>query len=283
MKDVRGGAGPGVARGRVLVDPPLSGARNMAVDHALADGLPADSGVLRFYRWEIPTISFGRNQRARGAYRADAIREAGVGLVRRPTGGRAVLHHLELTYAVVLPLRAYGGLRQTYRLVNEGLVEGLRALGVPARVSEGGTFALPPEAGACFAAPAEGEVIVEGRKLVGSAQARVEGSLLQHGSLLLAGDQARVRRFEEAQGTDSENGPGADGTGSPTPAVEPFTTLDQVLLPLPEWGQLVQALARGVTGVLGGEWVPSEVTPSEAEVAERLLDRYQSSDWIWRR
>src|SRR5690606_17502269 len=101
-----------------------------------------------------------------------AVASRAVDFVRRPTGGRAVLHDRELTYAVVVPHRALGGPRAAYRAINEALVMGLRALGVDASVSERGRV-LPPDAGPCFQVAAPGEVVADGRKLVGSAQARL--------------------------------------------------------------------------------------------------------------
>ncbi len=243
----------------------------MATDHALARRLGEGEAVLRFYQWEVPTLSFGRNQRARGAYREEDIRGAGMDLVRRPTGGRAVLHHQELTYAVVLPLRTLGGLRDVYRKVNEGLVLGLTRLGVPAAVSGATGTALPPEAGACFQAPAEGEVVVGGRKLVGSAQARVEGALLQHGSLLLAGDQRRAEVLDGSGANQAQETSGA------------YVTLSEVLAEPPELSSLIRELAQGVGEVLGGEWRRAEPTSEEETVAEELRKRYESPDWTWRR
>ena len=96
---------------RVLIDPPMAGLENMARDHALAEELEAGHAVLRLYRWDRPTVSLGRNEPGK-CYDTDRARECGIPFVRRPTGGRAVLHSDELTYAVVAPLRALGGLRQ---------------------------------------------------------------------------------------------------------------------------------------------------------------------------
>ncbi|HKJ02543.1 MAG TPA: hypothetical protein VJ997_08815, partial [Longimicrobiales bacterium] len=177
----------------ILDDEPRTGSRNMAVDHALARCLRAGEGVLRFYAWSRPTISFGRNEPAKGVYDPQAAAREGLGLVRRPTGGRAVLHAGEVTYCAVLPVRALGGLRSAYVRINEGLVHGLRALGVAAEVSRGGAV-VGPDAGPCFQVPAPGEVTLGGRKLVGSAQVRMGEAILQHGSLILDGDQAPLAR-----------------------------------------------------------------------------------------
>ena len=139
----------------------------MALDHALAEGLHQGEGVLRFYAWDPPTISFGRNEPADGLYDRSAAAAEGLGFVRRPTGGR---------------------------VIHEGLIDGLRSIGVPAGVAEGGSV-LAPDAGPCFQAPAPGEVVAGGRKLVGSAQARVGGVTLQHGSVILRGNQDALTRL----------------------------------------------------------------------------------------
>lgn len=239
----------------------------MALDHALALERPEGGAVLRFYRWERPTVSLGRHEPVRGRYRLEAAEAEGVVFVRRPTGGRAVLHHRELTYSVVLPLRALGGLRNAYRRINRGLLRGLAELGAPATLAESGGTGLSPSAGPCFRAPAAGEVTSGGRKLVGSAQARVGSSLLQHGSLLLAGDQGlldRLRRESPAEG--------------PAPA-----TLEGVLGRIPPWGDLTEALARGLEEELGGGWEAGLPADAEEAAAAELLNRYESPEWTWRR
>ena len=185
---------PARLRWRLLRDDPLPGARNMALDHALALTLREGAGVLRLYGWSRPTVSFGRNEPASGVYDAGSGDSRGLDFVRRPTGGRAVLHEHELTYSVVVPLRALGGPREAYRRINEALAAGLSALGVDVEVAERGT-AHRPDAGPCFQEAAPGEVVVNGRKLVGSAQARVGPALLQHGSIVLRTDQSALERL----------------------------------------------------------------------------------------
>ena len=164
-------------RWRILVDPPSSGPHNMAVDHALAACSSPGKAVVRIYRWSCPTVSFGRNEPARDRYDRAAGHSAAIEFVRRPTGGRAVLHDRELTYAVVLPCPTTGGLRETYGLIHRGLVEALCSLGVPAAMAAGRGLSVGPDSGPCFDEPAPGEVTVAGRKLVGSAQARLEGGV----------------------------------------------------------------------------------------------------------
>ena len=268
--------GAGVLVWRVLVDEPLTGAANMARDHALATLGRAGAGTLRFYRWNPATLSFGRNEPVTVGYRELLCRHPEMGVVRRPTGGRAVIHDREMTYSAVVPVRAFGGLRMAYRKINEGLVVGLRRLGVEASWATG--RALPPESGPCFLEPAEGEVVVGGRKLVGSAQARIGGTILQHGSLLLVANQEalfadgqRERRGLDGQGERVVKGPRRP------------VTLAEVLGEVPPWGRLVAALAAGFEHVLGGSWDRGAMTGSEAALAAQLETRYGSQEWTWRR
>lgn len=261
----------GPARWRVLREPPTPGPRNMAVDEAVARHVEPDRGVLRLYQWAVPTVSFGRNQVAVGRYSADAARRLGVDVVRRPTGGRAVWHQEELTYSVVLPLKSFGGIREAYAAVHEGIVAGLRALGVPAQVArDTGPVPGPAGDGTCFIGPAPGEVVVGGRKLVGSAQVRVRRALLQHGSILLEGRQDRLRRVA-AEGIP----PGDEADTS--------ATLSEFMAGPPRAEDVAEAVAEGLRETLGGDWEGGGLTPPEAETASGLVERYASSEWTWRR
>jgi len=172
-----------------------SGAENMAIDAELldrADGTGAS--FLRLYRFDPPCLSLGRNEPA-ARYDHTEIARRGLDVVRRPTGGRAVWHEHEVTYAVAAPLAAFGSLRNAYYTVHERIAAALRSLGAGATLAPH----QPPPSGrvdqpaSCFATPAGGEVLVAGRKLVGSAQVRKRSAFLQHGSILLDGSQEIVR------------------------------------------------------------------------------------------
>ncbi|MGW8264895.1 MAG: lipoate--protein ligase family protein [Longimicrobiales bacterium] len=252
-------------RWRILVDPALRGFENMARDHALATSLEDGEGVLRLYRWDPPTISFGRNEPSRGRYRDDVAREEGVGFVRRPTGGRAVLHHRELTYALVFPLEASGGLKASYRRINQGLLAGIQALGAEAELAAASGRSLPPDAGPCFRHPAEGEVTALGRKLIGSAQVKIGRAVLQHGSIILDGDQEFLRRVRG----DAEE-------------LSPPATLKSLLGIVPELDGLAGALQRGLAAVLGGSWEAGGFRENEKRAAEALEDHYLDPGWTWR-
>jgi len=249
----------------IIQEEPQPGPLNMALDHAMAESAGPGQGVLRLYGWRPHTVSFGRNEPARGVYDVGVAEREGLAFVRRPTGGRAVLHAHEVTYCAVLPVGAFGGLREAYVRINQGLVEGLRALGCPAEVALGGK-ALPPHAGPCFQAPAPGEVVLSGRKLVGSAQVRIGDAILQHGSVILGGDQSALARL---------TGAGAD------PA--PPATLESVAGPRP-WREVAEALATGLGLALGGAWSQGEVTPQDEAAALRFAqERYATDAWTWRR
>lgn len=169
------------------------GATNMALDEALLAGVDRgdSSPTVRVFGWLPPTVSVGHSQDAEAELDLDACARAGVGVVRRPTGGRAVLHAGELTYSVVgpsgeAPLGAT--ILETYRAIGEALVAGLGALGVQAGLEETGTDPGIRRGGAsapCFVSSGRFEVVVAGRKLIGSAQRRVGRGVLQHGSLLI--------------------------------------------------------------------------------------------------
>ena len=172
-----------------------SGAENMAIDASLlAESDATGRAFLRLYRFDPPCLSLGRNEPA-DQYDRATIARLGLDVVRRPTGGRAVWHEHEVTYAVTAPVAAFGSLRGAYRAIHERLVVALRSLGADA------TLALhrpPPSStvgdhpASCFATHVGGEILVAGRKLVGSAQARKRNAFLQHGSILLDGSQAVV-------------------------------------------------------------------------------------------
>jgi len=163
----------------------------MAADEALLDRVVRSGGAfLRLYRWDPPTLSIGRNQ---------PIAAAGIPTVRRPTGGNAVWHEHEVTYAVAAPIGLFGSVRNAYGEIHARLATALRSLGVDASLAPNRPT-VPPSDGptSCFAMPVGGEIVVHGRKLVGSAQVRKRDAFLQHGSILLDGSQ------EEATGGTGE-------------------------------------------------------------------------------
>jgi lipoate-protein ligase A len=253
---------------RLLCDEPLTGARNMALDHALAVSLGEGTAVLRLYRWSRPTVSFGRHEPARDVYDRTLGAALGLDFVRRSTGGGAVLHEGELTYAVVVPLRALGGPRTAYRRINEALAAGLRTLGADVAVSEHG-LVRRPGAGPCFQAAAPGEIVARGRKLVGSAQRADRHALLQHGSILIESDQSLVAALQTVRAAD----PADDG------AIGLATLLGRA----PDPGELVEAVRAGFEQVLGIRLCASVLTGEEQARVAQLERHYGADTWTWRR
>lgn len=279
---------------RFLDSPVLRGAENMAHDQALFESVQ-DGGtpVLRFYRWAPACLSLGRNQvvaRREAVERATAAR--GFDLVRRATGGAAVLHDRELTYSVAVPVGPLGSPRETYLAINRALVVGLRRVGVAAEVAGGARAGYPAGTGSrsstgagatplvawdnpCFQAPAPGEVVVGGLKLVGSAQRCERRTLLQHGSILLAGDQGVVAECLAGEPIGAPAGRTGAATG--------FTTLAALLDPLPTHTELVAALTDGFETALGLELRPDSLTRAEEARIGPLTAHYESPEWTWRR
>ncbi len=188
------------------------GAYNMALDLALAESVrnKTSGPVLRFYDWEQPTISLGYNQDAE-QLDLEACRQAGVKVVRRPTGGRAVFHYNEFTYSVIAlqddPLLG-GPVLNTYRTIAQALVMGLKQLGIESELQRSQSAgASVKDSPLCFAAAGRYEITASGKKILGSAQRRIQGMILQQGSLLLAQDQNLApfyRQGVEANATTAE-------------------------------------------------------------------------------
>ena len=184
-----------ISEWRLLIDADgRSGAENMAVDQALLDEADrSGASALRMYRWQHACLSFGRNEAAALQYDRPRLERLGIDVVRRPTGGGAVWHEHEVTYAVAAPIETFGSLREAYSAIHERLAAALRSLGVDASVAPARSPASPPtRPPACFAMPVGGEILVGGRKLVGSAQVRQRRAFLQHGSILLGGSQEMI-------------------------------------------------------------------------------------------
>jgi lipoate-protein ligase A len=185
---------------RFIDSGPNIGAYNMAVDEELLARAQAGEKipVLRFYSWDPSAVSIGRFQKIEEAVNAEACKLRGIDIVRRITGGRAVLHSRELTYSIIaraddplFPTNVLG----TYKVIAAGLLQGLKDLGIPAEmVSRASRNAVLVKKKikdpACFSSPSWYEIVVNDKKIIGSAQRRLSGAFLQHGSILLEHDTA---------------------------------------------------------------------------------------------
>lgn len=246
---------------RLLITDPAPGAWNMAVDEAVGRAVAAGESppTLRFFRWHPPCLSLGFNQPYAVADEA-FCKAHGLDITRRPTGGRAVLHHHELTYSVAVPLGFPPfprDLQGCYRLICQALIAGLREIGVVAHLSSAPENLIPPKSAApCFIQPASGEIVVAGRKLVGSAMRRLGSAILQHGSLLLD--------------WDSQLQAGALGLASDHSLRPAVVTLSDLLGQVPPWETLVAALTAGFSATLEAELGRGELTEKERAMAQHL-------------
>jgi len=257
---------------RVIIDSPRGGSWNMGVDEALLRGAGAAwPYTLRLYRWRTPTVSLGYAQPWREGFDADVGRRIGVALVRRRTGGRAVIHADELTYSVVGPATCgpfAGGIQPTYRAVAEGLLVGLRSLGADVALVRHRGRRARAEPGACFGARSRYEIAARGRKLLGSAQRRERGRVLQHGSLPLGRPCARQWAVLGPSGAAAA----ADSIG-----------LWEVLPRRPGLSVLARSLARGLAIVLGLEVARASLSRLERRMAQACARRYRDPRFTYRR
>lgn len=181
---------------RLIVDDPLDGALNMAIDEAILESVAREDSAptLRLYSWDPACLSLGYAQRATDAD-PDRLSERGWTLVRRMTGGRAILHVDELTYSVTLPLAhplAAGGITESYRRLSAALLAAVNAIGLEAAADKQADRAPGRPGPVCFEVPSDYEITASGRKLIGSAQVRRGTVMLQHGTLPLTGDVTRI-------------------------------------------------------------------------------------------
>lgn len=256
---------------RVIVDGAEDGAWNMAVDETLLEGEASPTDwTLRFYGWRRPTVSLGYLQRWGDGFDVEAGRTTGVALVRRPTGGRAVLHADELTYSVAGPTESgplSGGVLAAYRVIAGALCRGLQRLGVAAELARAPARADGPTGGACFASRSRYELLVDGRKLVGSAQRRRNGRLVQHGSMPLGRPDPRLWR--------------ALGPSGPA-ALRQTVGLASLLAEGPSRRRLVGVLAAEVAEALGLPARFGRLSVAERRRARNRLRRYASPAWTRR-
>ncbi len=257
---------------RLLVTEPIDGARNMALDEALflSRSIGAGPPTLRFFAWEPPTLSLGHGQRLDARIDLEAAARMGIRVVRRPTGGSAILHEgvdLELTYSVVAAEGDFDGaadLLGTYRWIGAALAAGLRRLAVPVEmvpVQPSDPSSMPAF---CFARTGSYELEVAGRKLVGSAQRRQGAGFLQHGSVMLGADPERLRRVFRGD---------ADPLGG-------MTTLEAVLGHRPSFQETWEALVDGFRETHQLELVPGSLTPDETALTESLTrEKYATAAW----
>lgn len=251
-----------------------AGPTNMGVDEALAT-LCRDGATLRFYAWEAPTLSIGYSQCSSEIDLA-ACRKSTVYLVRRPTGGRAVLHQQELTYSLILPMRppwTTFSIAESYRRINVCLLRGLELLGLEVRVGRRPRQVKGALSPFCFAAISQHEVLVGRKKVIGSAQRRFPTALLQQGSILLDFDPAGI--LDLLRPAERAAAAGALGT---------VGSLREALGRLPNRLEVETAIRGGFAREMGVEFVEGELRPEEFRLSVELATtRYASENWTFRR
>ena len=265
---------------RLLITPPAHGAWNMALDEAILEHIGrGDSAVtLRLYAWDPPCLSIGHAQPF-----ADVdltrLRERGWEVVRRATGGRAILHTDEITYSVIAPNdepRLAGTVLESYNRLAQALLLAVKELELPVEMKEGkannGSVPNP----VCFEVPSTYEITVAGKKLIGSAQARKKEGVLQHGSLPLVGDLTRICQalvFESEAARESAS----------KRLLERATTVESALGRQVSWEAAAQAFIHAFETQLGLSLIKGELSESESKRTEELVkEKYNHLSWTER-
>jgi lipoate-protein ligase A len=267
---------------RLLLSPPAQGAWNMSVDEAILEnaGRGEVPPTLRLYSWSPPCLSLGYAQSIDDVY-IDNLQKKSWEIVRRPTGGKAILHTDELTYSICGPdnePRLKGSVLESYQRLSLALLDGLNRMGIRADAAEKskGQFEEDTENPVCFEVPSNYEITVAGKKIIGSAQARRKSGVLQHGSLPLFGDLARILQVlnfkneqlrEQAEKRLSENA----------------ATVETVLGYKGDWWLACQAFRKAFQEILSLKLIPGKLTQTEGQQAMELYQKkYTHPDWTER-
>jgi lipoate-protein ligase A len=260
---------------------------NMALDEALLEWhSQGEIGpVLRFYEWEPATLSVGYFQSVEKEIDLDVVKQLGLGFVRRPTGGRGVLHEHELTYSVIVS-EEYPDMPETvteaYRVISGGLLKGFRNLGLNAEFSVPETVKQNadlrnPKSGVCFDAPSWYELVVEGKKVAGSAQTRQKGVILQHGAILLSLDEDKLVSLFKFK---SERLRERTRLALPKKAV----AIDRLTHRTISVDECADAFAKGFEDALDMQLEPLTLTDAQlAKVKEIEEQKYANDEWTFRK
>ena len=261
---------------RLILSDPLPGAMNMAIDAAILAAVGQDRSppTLRIYRWDPPCLSLGYSQ-AYSNVEEDQLAVYGWDVVRRPTGGRAILHTDELTYSVIGPKsdpRLQGGLMDSYRNISRALFETLSKIGLPVEVHQGKNLNAHHQP-VCFENPSDFEITAGGKKIIGSAQARKKNCLLQHGSLPLIGDLTRITRALHYTTKSDRQQAGLV-------LLQKAATVYDVLKKEVSWAKAAEVMIESFSRILNLNLEEGNVTREEMDQALQLeSDQYSHPDW----
>ncbi len=260
---------------------------NMALDEALLEwhSKGVIGPVLRFYEWQPATLSIGYFQSVDKEIEMDEVRRHGLGFVRRPTGGRGVLHEHELTYSVIVS-ESYPDMPETvteaYRIISGGVLEGFRNLGLDAQFSVPQTDRQAddlknPKSAVCFDAPSWYELVVEGKKVAGSAQTRQKGVILQHGAILLSLDEDKLVSLFKF---NSEEQRERMRVSLPEKAV----AIDRLMERAVSVEECVEAFARGFEDALDIQLEPLTLSLQQLEfVRDIARKKYANDEWTFKK
>jgi lipoyl(octanoyl) transferase len=265
---------------RLLITPPARGAWNMAVDEAILEHIGRGDSLptLRLYAWDPACLSLGHAQPFADVDRA-RLQERGWEVVRRATGGRAILHIDELTYSVIGSAEEpvlTGGVLESYNRLAQALLLAVKNLELPVELKEGKTNGNATPNPVCFEVPSTHEITVDGKKLIGSAQARKKEGVLQHGSLPLTGDLTRI-----CQALVFENESAREDASKRLLARA--ATVESALGRMVSWESAAQAFIHAFQAQLGLCFERGELSKSESRRAEELVrEKYSHPSWTER-
>ncbi|MGD8813642.1 MAG: biotin/lipoate A/B protein ligase family protein [Anaerolineales bacterium] len=268
-------------RWRLILSPPDLGAWNMALDDAILEAISEGISppTLRLYAWEPPCLSLGYAQSYADVDHA-RLKKKGWDLVRRPSGGRAILHTDELTYALIAPNHHRdfkGGVLGSYRHFSQGLVKTLVLLGLKPEMQVVGLNQDEwQHSPVCFQIPSIYEITVQGKKLVGSAQVRRRNGALQHGTLPLTGDITRICQVMIFANQDERR-------EAMVKLNQTASTVEDLLGRAPSWLQAAEAMVNAFTESLDMQFDRSDISAHEKQRAEELMaSRYGHREWMTR-
>jgi lipoyl(octanoyl) transferase len=265
---------------RYIHTPAARGAWNMAVDEAVLEtaGRAESLPTLRLYAWQPACLSLGYAQSFRDVD-LDRLKSNGWDLVRRVTGGRAILHIDELTYSIAAPPdepRLLGTVLESYQRMANALILAVRALGLPVEMEANAPPADATRGPVCFEVPSAYEIVVDGKKLIGSAQTRKRTGILQHGSFPLHGDLTRIT---QALVFPNEQARLASGHKLLGRAVTAETVTGRII----PWEAAAQAFVSAFETSLGIKLEPGELTLAEKTRADELVrNKYDHPEWTER-
>lgn len=266
---------------RLIISAPAHGAWNMAVDEAILEAAISRKVLptLRLYAWEPACLSLGLAQPSSDVD-LDILARYGWDLVRRPTGGRAILHVDEITYSVAArddEPRVTGGVLESYRRLSQALLSALQNLHLDAQADKEYALApgISPNGAVCFEVPSNYEITVYGKKLVGSAQARRKEGVLQHGSLPLSGDLTRITKVLRY--------PDEITREKAAQRLLTHAANVEMLGKQISWEAAAESFQKAFSESLDLVLQEEDLTPAELKRAMELLDqKYQSPSWTFR-